>query len=256
MTGALHVVRLVLDRREAARVATRHGLPSWVDDGYFLHAALSQLFSTSSERVELPLLSFAVDDRYAEVMQKPELLYVLAYANERASALELRMGEARDTLLRGFDSKEVPSVARGQRAEFRVRVCPIVRSKIAGEKAPTLDKKGRPRSRELDAFVHQTLVVGREQKVSREDVYSEWLSRSAAIEPGACSFDEARLVEFRREVMRRRGREDAGRIERPNAVLEGTLTVGDPDAFARLLARGIGRHRAFGFGMLLLKPAR
>jgi CRISPR system Cascade subunit CasE len=56
--------------------------------------------------------------------------------------------------------------------------------------------------------------------------------------------------------MRRRGREDAGRIERPNAVLEGTLTVGDPDAFARLLARGIGRHRAFGFGMLLLKPAR
>ena len=27
------------------------------------------------------------------------------------------------------------------------------------------------------------------------------------------------------------------------------------EAFARLLARGVGRHRAFGFGMLLLRPA-
>ena len=41
-----------------------------------------------------------------------------------------------------------------------------------------------------------------------------------------------------------------------NGTVEGTLTVGDPDAFSRLLARGIGRHRAFGFGMLLLRPAR
>jgi len=35
----------------------------------------------------------------------------------------------------------------------------------------------------------------------------------------------------------------------------GVLQVRDSAAFAALLARGIGRHRAFGFGMLLLKPA-
>jgi len=30
--------------------------------------------------------------------------------------------------------------------------------------------------------------------------------------------------------------------------------VRDPTGFAALLARGVGRHRAFGFGMLLLRP--
>ena len=39
-----------------------------------------------------------------------------------------------------------------------------------------------------------------------------------------------------------------------SAVLAGTLTVRDPQAFATLLARGVGRHRAFGYGMLLLSP--
>jgi CRISPR system Cascade subunit CasE len=30
--------------------------------------------------------------------------------------------------------------------------------------------------------------------------------------------------------------------------------VVDADKFAALLARGVGRHRAFGYGMLLLSP--
>jgi CRISPR system Cascade subunit CasE len=36
--------------------------------------------------------------------------------------------------------------------------------------------------------------------------------------------------------------------------MTGILEVTGGEAFARLLARGVGRHRAFGFGMLLLKP--
>jgi CRISPR system Cascade subunit CasE len=41
---------------------------------------------------------------------------------------------------------------------------------------------------------------------------------------------------------------------RPDVTFTGTLTVTDPTAFSALLARGVGRHRAFGFGMLLLRP--
>ena len=40
----------------------------------------------------------------------------------------------------------------------------------------------------------------------------------------------------------------------PDATLQGTLAVVDSGAFQALLARGVGRHRAFGFGMLLLRP--
>jgi len=45
------------------------------------------------------------------------------------------------------------------------------------------------------------------------------------------------------------------KLERPQALLKGVLTVKESNTFNRLLARGIGRHRAFGYGMLLLKPA-
>jgi CRISPR system Cascade subunit CasE len=44
------------------------------------------------------------------------------------------------------------------------------------------------------------------------------------------------------------------RIEGPDAVVHGTLTITDPVAFAGLLARGVGRHRSYGYGMLLLRP--
>jgi CRISPR system Cascade subunit CasE len=51
----------------------------------------------------------------------------------------------------------------------------------------------------------------------------------------------------------------AGRKKRlvcgPDATFEGRLQIGDPQAFAELVARGVGRYRAFGFGMLLLRPA-
>jgi CRISPR system Cascade subunit CasE len=40
----------------------------------------------------------------------------------------------------------------------------------------------------------------------------------------------------------------------PDAVFTGVLQVLDTTAFAALVARGIGRHRAFGYGMVLLKP--
>ena len=38
--------------------------------------------------------------------------------------------------------------------------------------------------------------------------------------------------------------------------MRGILAITDPTAFADLLARGVGRHRAYGYGMLLLRPAR
>jgi CRISPR system Cascade subunit CasE len=43
-------------------------------------------------------------------------------------------------------------------------------------------------------------------------------------------------------------------IEGPDVTFAGTLLVADSAAFAALLARGVGRHTTFGYGMLLLKP--
>ena len=46
------------------------------------------------------------------------------------------------------------------------------------------------------------------------------------------------------------------RLRKPDVTMQGALTVRDPPQFDALLRRGVGRHRAFGFGMLLLRPDR
>jgi hypothetical protein len=58
---------------------------------------------------------------------------------------------------------------------------------------------------------------------------------------------------------------DAGQIieidvpdspEGPDAILRGEFVVKDPASFAAVLTNGVGRHRAYGYGMLLLRPAQ
>ena len=98
---------------------------------------------------------------------------------------------------------------------------------------------------------------------TRGEVYGDWLRRQFS---DAAELEHATLEAFRltRTFRRDRSRDlrlippsstkMKGAAGHPDATFTGTLTVRDADAFAALLARGVGRHRAFGFGMLLLRP--
>ena len=46
------------------------------------------------------------------------------------------------------------------------------------------------------------------------------------------------------------------RLEGPDVTFHGELIVTDAVAFAKNLTAGVGRHTAYGYGMLLLRPAR
>lgn len=251
MTDDLFMARLVLDRRAVLRVGVRHRLGQAADDGALLHAGLSQLFAQSSERAKVPFYSFAIDDTRAASLRQPDLLFLLAYTSLDETRLMAAMGPARPDLMRRCEARQMPAFMAGQRLGFRTRICPIVRTRNTGEAATTTDAHDRRRHRELDAFVHATLSVPPETRLQRGDIYRQWLQRQLQ-RTNACTVEDAQLAEFGLDTMRRRGN---ARLVRPNAVLEGTLSIADPDAFRRLLARGIGRHRAFGFGMLLLRPA-
>lgn len=39
-----------------------------------------------------------------------------------------------------------------------------------------------------------------------------------------------------------------------DVIFQGNMTITDPEAFNELLAKGIGRHKAYGYGMVLLAP--
>ena len=155
-----------------------------------------------------------------------------------------------------MDSKAMPSAWRvGQRLGFEVRLRPVVRK--ARENADH-------RHREMDTFQAEAERHPKgEMPRSREQVYADWLSHKFAIflpeesvgrRGASLDLTQTKLVSFQRTRAYRKAR--ATRYsEGPDALMRGVLTVTDSEAFTALVAKGVGRHRAYGFGMLLLRPA-
>lgn len=135
----------------------------------------------------------------------------------------------------------------GKRLGFETRIRPIVRRSRRNGNGP---------SGECDAFLWEAVKHPKGgMKRSREDVYTEWLSQQLDRIGGASlETDGTKLVSFQRSrAVRSHGTRYS---EGPDALMRGVLTVTDPAGFSGLLARGVGRHRAYGYGMLLLRPSR
>ena len=144
-----------------------------------------------------------------------------------------------------LDSKPMPAQWQaGKRLGFEIRIRPVIR-KARGT--------GRHYA-EQDAFQDQAEGFSKnEMPNSREKVYAEWL-RDQFVRIGGADLDpkQTSLMSFQRvRAFRKR---HARYVEGPDALMRGILTITDPIAFAELLKRGVGRHRAYGYGMLLLKP--
>ena len=146
-----------------------------------------------------------------------------------------------------LDSKPMPAEwAVGKRLGFEVRIRPTRRLHRP------LGADGKLRIVERDAFLMQALDDAQETR-SREEVYRKWL-RERLRKCGAASLNTANLQSFQRTRSYRK-RNATRYNEGPDALMRGDLTVDDGAAFAKLLTEGIGRHRAYGYGMLLLRPA-
>ena len=163
----------------------------------------------------------------------------------------------------GMDSKQMPSgFQAGKSLSFEVRSRPIVRlerdtSRIPPDVQRTFKEGGLRPGKECDAFLYEAIRHPEKGGMTRtrEQVYAEWLSAQFRRRGGATlEFDSIKLVSFHRTRAHRKLH--APHTEGPDAVMRGVLTITDSEAFASTLAQGIGRHRSYGFGMLLLRPAR
>jgi CRISPR system Cascade subunit CasE len=246
------MVRLLLAAPSLAALAQERRLPPKQGDlGYLVHDQLAALFQ---EGVVQP---------FRVTRERSRNVEVLGYSGR--SADELREGAAAFATPQahgacdwyGFAVKPMPEVIEpGRRLGFEVRACPVVR--LSSDRTVT-GKDGRSatyrRGSEVDAWVHRRfLATEPDNEVPREDVYRQWLG--GRLQAGA-EIEVARLTAFRRTRLVRKtheGRRRAKVVERPDALIQGTLRVTDGAGFLDLLARGVGRHRAFGFGMLLLRP--
>jgi CRISPR system Cascade subunit CasE len=243
MTLFMHAIQPNLGKM--MRFATRERLlPPGGDLGYTLHAALS---STFGELAPKPFLWCAPGTRSGGAAGR-----LLCYSSSAISSLITHAESfAEPTVLalldvKSAESKPMPTVfAGGSRFGFKVRIRPVLRT-------------GRERDgtggKERDAYIDGT--TGTEHSNGRDQCYLLWLRDRLAA--GGVRVDRATIESFTLTRLMTRDRSgDKSRRDAPqgpDAVARGTLVVDDPTAFAALLARGVGRFRAFGFGMLLLSP--
>lgn len=251
MTEALHLVRVPVDSRALFSFATRSGLATRdFDDGYAIHALFAALFDHQADAE-----SRVAPKPFALTESSGRILEVLGYA--RADQVEL-MSRAktfgdpaawRAVDVDGIVSKPMPLTFEvGQRLGFSVRVCPVRRVKKRGNQ--------RDERAEIDAFLARSFAVNDPAVgLDRESVYREWLAEE--LSKGGSALESGAMTNFRlgRQHRRTNGAQRRGTsVHHPEATFRGVLTVHDSAGFARMLARGVGRHRAFGFGMLLLFP--
>ena len=249
-TGVLQMVRAQINSREFRRWMGEKRLR---DPDHAMHCLLMECFGRPPTK-ERPENNGLAPQPFRLILPgdgSNGILY--GYGRSDANALRETAAMCADPLqnriLPGdkLDTKSMPALWQvGKQLGFETRVRPVVRRSRNAEVRP---------EKECDAFLWEALKHPEGgMNRSREQVYTEWLSEQLDRRGGArLEPENTKLVSFQR-IRAFRKLHDR-HTEGPDAVMRGELTITDPDAFADLLANGVGRHRAYGYGMLLLRPS-
>lgn len=221
------------------------------DEGYALHKLLSETFGV---RILQPFRFFS--------SSRGRQGSIYAYSNSGADGLRslaqtYALPEAYEVLeIEKLRSKRMPSQYEvNQRLGFDVRLRPTRRSRLNFDSRSGNQSNRRSSRSEIDAYAWEHIHLDSngqgsvlKQEITRESVYHKWLSDRLG---PAASIEACSLHAFRRSKVIRG---QSSLSEGPDTILHGTLNVSDVSQFQRLLENGIGRHRAFGYGMILLRP--
>jgi len=240
----LFMIQMWFDLRRLVALGRALHLPvQRVDDNYITHCALRELFGDHAPG------PFSVENNSGKHLR------VLAYSSLPSDDLQATAQAFASPVVYQIPdwsrliSKPMPkAVLQGTRLGFELRVCPVVRKSSAG--------KYRSAGAEVDAFLSRVQEVDDPKvTIDREDVYRDWLT-DQFVRCGAATPLSIQLKRFSLERMFRRNHtkdRQVTMIKRPAATMTGDLEVINGTEFIDLLRRGIGRHRAFGFGMLKIR---
>ncbi|MGJ0505040.1 MAG: type I-E CRISPR-associated protein Cas6/Cse3/CasE [Methylocystis sp.] len=243
---SLHLLSFRPDFGRLARLAARERLlPPGDDAGYAVHAVFAASFG---DRAPKPFQLFAPGEPGGGPSGR-----LLAYSSASLEDLRAHAAAFSDPTFSGVlnldeaEAKVMPhDFAPGTPLGFRVRIRPVRRTGRS--------RDGQTAAKERD--IYSGAREGEAASATRGDLYGRWLkkqfARSTAAEVETYQIET--LLQTRLMTRNQGERRSVSILVGPDATFSGVLRVKDSSAFAELLRRGIGRFRAFGFGMLLLKP--
>ena len=244
-TPCVHLQKIPLRADQLVAIARKRGIvAASLDDGYLAHCVLREIWA------DVAPAPFVLR-RHGRVVD------VWGYSRVAADTLKDRARSFADpALVQVIDriddiaSREMPVLPPGRLVGFNLRACPVVR--LASE------RRGHRKGAEVDAFLATCFGKDPAAQVSRQDVYRDWLAaRLGDPDRSGATVERIRLAAFGRERLVRRtqsAERKAHRIERPDVRFDGELKICDGRRFLEFLSSGVGRHKAFGFGALLVVP--
>lgn len=144
-------------------------------------------------------------------------------------------------------TKPMPDFQAGQRLGLDVLARPVRRLR------KPLGRFGA--GDEIDCWLHQRLLSNPDAdpdpgaRHDRSPAYLDWLAERLAGAGAELDRAASRVAALQRRRVARGGRA----VEGPEVGFHATVTIRDPQAFRTALARGLGRHCAYGYGMMLLR---
>ena len=252
--GPLYLIRGTINEQELTRWMNENSMQ---DRDFAIHCLLRESFGS-----EKGLQPFRATNKAGEVRS-----FIYGYSasamEELATTALFSQGPVEAKVLppSSLEGKEMPSTwEEGQKASFEIRTKPVIRvaqkrEYINREMRPIAEERNlKPRS-EIDVMQWERMKAGfhRRNPPRPEEVYTEWL-RKKLLPTGAATLENksVKLVSIRdRPLQRQRGGKTTQSQE---VVMRGTLRIADPKRFNNLLTKGLGRHKSYGYGMLLLGP--
>jgi CRISPR system Cascade subunit CasE len=154
-----------------------------------------------------------------------------------------------DTTLFDVQSKTFePSLAEGDRLAFRLRANPTIARRVEASK----------RAVRSDVLMHAKSDFPKDQRATPEcaqamdEAATEWLAARAERHGFALPVQPI-IGAYRQHVVQKKSQPKP--VQFSSLDYEGQLEVTDPTLFIQSLASGIGRAKAFGCGLMLVRPA-
>jgi len=249
----LNLIRIPVNLKYLAKWAGERGKAvgfdsSVYDKGKVLHHLLTETFGTEAFKC----FRLMVADRAI----KGNLYAYSSLGVKDLQANSAIYGMPEHLTVLGIDAIEGKTMPENWRKDqllgFDLRIRPVRRIM----KELNLGKEKVKSGAELDAFLieaKRTLPnsssIMNEKGRTRQAVYLDWLIERTS-DVAEIDRNNTKLNSFIRSKILR-GKKT---IDGPDAIFHGNLKIKDPLKFTHLLEKGIGRHRAFGYGMILLRP--
>jgi CRISPR system Cascade subunit CasE len=148
-----------------------------------------------------------------------------------------------------------PIVEPGQRLRFELRANPVVTNPKKGKQGRhdvvMQAKKSLMQEHGVPDWASIPVAARRPLYELVHEACAAWLGRAANINGFAFDKEVLHVDGYLQHRMKIAGRD----ISLSTADFSGVLTVTDPDVFGRALLQGIGHGKAFGCGLLLVRPA-